>query len=126
MSNLNMFTAMGKTCLKYGFNHYATFTGNRSQMWDKIKVQTKLHGVTIIEFNTFANQYDATPDGFLYPEPSGTAVNGHYVAVIGYSNTKDEVYFLDSRELSFKEGYQIRGISKNYWMNAGRGGVVPY
>jgi hypothetical protein len=125
-TGVNLRVALGRTALAYGFNNYSVLSGNKSQMWDKIKAQTQLHGVTLIDFYTYANQYDKIPDGFLYPEPVGNRVNAHWVAVVGYNNATEQIYFLDSRELSYQEGYQIRGMTKSYWLKAGEGGLVPY
>jgi hypothetical protein len=119
-------TDLGRTATRYGFSGYYELIGNNSVKWDKIKERTFKYGTSIIFIKTYANQYDGSQINFLYPEPIGKNTNWHSVSVVGYDDTKDEIYFLDSRNSSISSGYHIRGITKNYWLSSGVGAIVPY
>jgi hypothetical protein len=96
---------------------YSTYLvyGSESS-WEGLKYNLSTYGNAIIYISIYSNTLTGL-NGTLFNEPTGTPVDSHYVTAIGYNNTKDEVYFLQSWGPS-RFGYswtKIEGISHNYW-----------
>ena len=109
-------------------NCYENITGTRAEQWDKLKEAVYRNHVGLIKFNVTANIMEGV-DGINFKEPSGAAIDIHYVAVVGYNETKspEEIYILNSwGETMWGYDYpKIGGMTKTFWELMGGGASVP-
>jgi hypothetical protein len=103
--------------------NYVTETNNRTSGWEALKQNISEQHVVLLLIDTYSNLHD-TPSSVMLPEPTGSPVIGHFVAAIGYNESLDQVYFLNSWGNNYTK---IGGISKNYWMVGPKSKyLVPY
>jgi len=111
-------------------NCYENITGTNAEQWEKLKEGVYRNHVAFVMINVTSNiMQGVVPGGINFKEPSGAFIDIHYLAVVGYNETKspEEIYILNSWGESMW-GYdypKIGGMTKSFWLNSSGGASVP-
>ncbi|RPI40732.1 MAG: PKD domain-containing protein, partial [Methanoregulaceae archaeon] len=138
---VNYYYPMGaayETSHRYNpITRYTIMRGGTQSSWDSLKRNISDNGVVVILLDYYFGSGNDTSkkviiDGetaIQMAEPIGPATNAHALAAIGYNNTEDLVYVLNSWGEVRSGGYRwtkLGAISKSYWMHGSRSAfIVP-
>jgi hypothetical protein len=110
-------------------NEYQNITESTpAATWERIKENVYTNGVAIIEFRTYSTTISSLAPGTVnFREPSGSSSSEHAMAAVGYNQTTEVVYVMNSWGPSMwgNSRPKIIGITKTYWEIGGLRAYVP-
>ena len=94
----------------------ATSLHTLREKWELLKEDVYRSGSGAMVIPTYSNY--GSSNGTYWTYPSGSYIDHHYLAVVGYNDTQDVVYVMNSWRDGHPSHGKIEAISYSYWQYA--------